>query len=213
MTTAAVLGAVLAGGASRRFGAPKALAEVGGVRVVDRVTAALGHVVPQSCIVAIANDAELAHAIGLPYRGDVLDGVGALAGIHAALIWARERGCRGVLAVACDLPFLDARLLALLLERSAAADAVLPESTGPRGVEPLCAYYGTGCIDAIEAAAARGDARLVGFLGDVRLARIPIHVVRSFGDPERLFRNMNTPADHAAAQRHVRTERYEAGEP
>ena len=32
-----VLGAVLAGGASTRFGSPKALAELGGRRILDRV--------------------------------------------------------------------------------------------------------------------------------------------------------------------------------
>jgi molybdopterin-guanine dinucleotide biosynthesis protein A len=204
-----VLGAIIAGGRSSRFGGPKALAEVGGQRVVDRVATTLAQVVGADRVIAIVNDDTLATAIGLPHRGDVLTDAGALAGLHAALLWARERDAAGILAVACDMPFLEPALLRELLARSADADAVLPESPGRRGVEPLCAYYGTACIPAIEAAFARGDARMIGFHDDVRTARIPLDVVRSFGDPDVLFRNLNTPADHEAAER-LATERRAA---
>lgn len=199
-----MLGAIIAGGSSTRYGSPKALAEVGGARVVDRVAAALRAVVAADDVVAIVNDASLAQAIGLPHRPDTLHGAGALAGVHAALLWAAERGRAGAITVACDMPFLEPALLHEILSRSSDADAVLPESEGRRGVEPLCAYYATSCLRAIEAAAARGDARMIGFHADVRIARVPLAVVRTFGDPAELFRNLNTPADRAAAQRTLR---------
>ncbi len=194
------LGAVIAGGASTRFGSPKALAEVAGERVVDRVIATLLTVVPD--VVAIANDASLARAIGLPFRGDVFAGAGALGGIHASLLWASERGEHGVLAVACDMPFLPAVLLGAVLGRANdAIDVVVPESTGRRGVEPLAAYYSVTCIPAMEAALERGDHRMIAFHEDVRVARLPLDVVRGFGDPAVLFMNLNTPGDRALAQR------------
>jgi molybdopterin-guanine dinucleotide biosynthesis protein A len=80
-------------------------------------------------------------------------------------------------------------------------DAVLPESTGPRGVEPLCAYYGVACVGPIERAAARGDARMIAFHDEVRVHRLPLAEVRAYGEPEHLFANLNTPADLAALER------------
>lgn len=195
-----VIGAVMAGGLSSRYGAPKALEQIGGRRVIDRVVHAL-HDAGIGHVVAIVNDAALAAAIGLPHRADVLRDVGALAGVHAALLWARELSAEGIIAAACDMPFLEAALVRELIARRTAVDAVLPESEGPRGVEPLCAYYGVGCIEAIERAAARGDSRMIGFHADVAVERVPLDVVRSVGDPALLFRNMNTPADREEAER------------
>jgi molybdopterin-guanine dinucleotide biosynthesis protein A len=197
----ALLGAIIAGGLSTRYGAPKALAEVGGRRVVDRVAAVLRSTATVEDVVVIANDAQLGHAIGLPFRGDVLQAGGALAGVHAALLWALERGRAGIIAVACDMPFLEPALIDAIAARADAAEAVLPESAGPRGVEPLCAFYSTVCIAPIEAAAARGDMRMIGFHADCTVERVPLDVVRSIGDPAVLFRNLNTPADRLAADR------------
>jgi molybdopterin-guanine dinucleotide biosynthesis protein A len=197
----AVLGVVIAGGISSRFGSPKALAQVGGQRVVDRVIAALRDALAHDDIVCSANDATIAAAIGLPSRADVIPGSGALGGVHTALLWARERDCRGILAAGCDMPFLEPGLLRALLARAPEADAVLPASEGPRGVEPLCAWYGTACLAAIEAAVRAGNSRMIGFHAAIRVVRLPLEEVRTFGDPARLFMNLNTPADRDAAER------------
>jgi molybdopterin-guanine dinucleotide biosynthesis protein A len=196
-----VLGAVIAGGLSSRFGSPKALTTVGGERVVDRVSAALHAALDHDRIVCIANDPEIAAAIGLPSRADVITGIGALGGVHAALLWARERGCNGVLAAGCDMPFLSPALLRALLAHTVGADAVLPASAGPRGVEPLCAWYGTACSAAIEAAVHAGNTRMIGFHDRVRVFRLPLEEVKQYGDPSRMFMNLNTPADRAEAER------------
>jgi molybdopterin-guanine dinucleotide biosynthesis protein A len=197
----AILGVVSAGGASTRYGSPKALADVGGVRTVDRVAAALRAALQHDDVVAIVNDPALAVNIGLPHRGDALSGIGALAGVHTALLWTAERQCRGALVLGCDMPLVEPHLLRQILSLSDDADVVIPESTGPRGVEPLCAYYSTRCITAIEEAVAAGDRRMVGFHGAVRTLRIPLSTVRQYGDPDRIFLNLNTPADRDAADR------------
>jgi molybdopterin-guanine dinucleotide biosynthesis protein A len=198
-----VSGAIIAGGASTRFGSPKALAEVGGMRVVDRVARALEASAAIEGIIAIVNDPELGKQIGLRHRPDTLPGAGALGGVHAALLWARELGCAGIAAAGCDMPFLSSALLSEVLTHAPSCDVVLPASDSPRGVEPLCAFYAAECIEPIEDAIARGDARMISFHGDVRVHRIPLDVVRTFGDPAVLFMNMNTPADRAAAARIV----------
>jgi molybdopterin-guanine dinucleotide biosynthesis protein A len=192
------LGAILAGGRNRRFGAHKALATVAGRPIIERVQWALGQVTRD--LILIANEPEPYAGVGLRLRPDAVRELGALGGIHSALLWAREEGRPGILAVACDMPFLEPRLLALLLADATAAEVVVPESGGRRGVEPLCAYYATACLPAIEAAVARGDRQVIGFYDEVRVRRIPLAQVRTFGDPAVLFLNVNTPEERVRAE-------------
>ncbi len=200
-----VLGVIMAGGRNTRYGAHKALAEVGGERILDRVRAALATVAPE--IVLVANEPEVYGGAGLALRGDVRPGTGVLGGILTALHWAGERGRAGALVVACDMPFVPTGLLWDIVRRAAAdgarprPDVVAPESGGRRGLEPLCAWYGTGCIGAVERALDRGDRRVVAFFDEVQVESIPLETVRRYGDPGVLFLNVNTPEERELAQR------------
>lgn len=211
----APFGAILAGGESRRYGSPKALATVGGARIIDRVVSAVRRVAPD--VVLLANEPDLFADLGLPTRPDVRPGLGALGGIYTALLWAREAGRPGVLAVACDMPFPCEPLLGRLVDvafgdigpdRTLAGrrpDVAIPESRGRRGVEPLCAAYGVGCIPAIEAQLDGQDQRMIGFHAAVRTSRIPLADVDDLCDPERAFLNVNTPDERDRAERLAET--------
>jgi molybdopterin-guanine dinucleotide biosynthesis protein A len=204
------LGAILAGGASRRFGSPKALAPVGGVPVVERVRRALLGATPD--VVLIANDPSLFAGLApaLPVRGDPVPGAGPLGGILAALRWAEEEGRPGALCFACDLPFVPASLARHLAAagQGGEADAVVPESPGRRGAEPLCAFYSVRALAAVEALVAEGPRPVFALLDRVRTTRVPLDEVRGHGDPAVLFLNLNTPGDHQRAKQIARaTER------
>lgn len=203
------LGAIMAGGRSVRYGSPKALARVGGERIIDRVIRAVRAATSQ--VVLVANDPALAAEVDLPSRSDAFPEAGALGGIWTALLWAEELELDGILAVACDMPLLSPALLHGLLQlattpaaNARTPDAVVPESGGPRGIEPLCAWYSTRCLPAIHAALERGDHRMIAFHSDVTIARMPLAAVREYGEPERLFLNVNTPAEREHAERLAR---------
>lgn len=198
------LGAIIAGGSSSRFGAPKALARIGEERIIDRVCNALAQVTPD--IVTIANDPAIADSLPYDSRPDSIAGIGALAGVLTALEWAQDRGIDWALAVACDMPFLDARLLTLLVDAigdGPQADLIAPASRGPRAIEPLCAAYRITCIDPIRTAVARGDARMIGFHADIDLRIIPMAEVEAIRDPDVLFMNVNTRDDLQRAARMI----------
>jgi len=196
-----VTGAVLAGGdASRYGGRPKGLERVRSTRVIDRVADALRGATDE--LLLIANDpAAESWLPGVRVVRDVRPGSGSVGGIHAALTHAASP----VLLVAWDMPFVPLGLLRALrdLGQRDGSDAALPESRGPRSLEPLCAYYTPACIPAIEHAIDRGDLRAVGFHAEVRIARLPLAVVSTFGDPERIFMNVNTPAELALAEQYA----------
>lgn len=195
------LGVVLAGGASRRFGSPKALAPVDGVRIVDRVLDALFAAVPD--VVLSANEPDLFADLGLAVRRDDVFGFGPLAGILGALRSAAQAGRPGALVVACDMPWVPAEVLRMIVSRALKtdADAVVPESGGRRGVEPLCAWYSVACLPHVEAMIAEGERRVHRLLDRVRAEIIPADEVRRIGDPGLLFLNVNTREDLRRAER------------
>jgi molybdopterin-guanine dinucleotide biosynthesis protein A len=192
-------GVILAGGAASRYGGrPKGLERVGGRRVIDRVATALTDAADD--LLLIANDPGAGEWLpGVRMASDVRTNCGSLGGIHAALV----RAGQPVLVVAWDMPFVPAALLRTLREAGARADAALPESGSRRGLEPLCAYYSTTCVPAIERRLDARDMRVVSFFDDVRVERLPEREVRRFGDPAILFMNVNTPDDLALAERHA----------
>ena len=112
-----ILGAVLAGGRSSRFGSDKALALWQGRPLLDwAIDAIAPHV--ETVIVCGRED-------GLPDRP--AGGLGPLAGLNAALHFARARGFDAVLSLACDTPVVDRDLL----ERLCRADGAAYVEDGP----------------------------------------------------------------------------------
>ena len=189
-------GAILAGGGATRFeGKPKGLALVGGERILDRLvrvmTAALGE---PPLLVANAPDAG-SWRPDLRTVSDVRPGFGALGGIYTAVMTAPAP----VVCVAWDMPFVSETLVRALAEGLEQHDAMLPQSDGRRGVEPLCAAYGPACRDAIAASLSAGDLRAIGFHDRIRVGILPLERVRALADPDLLFFNVNTADDLARA--------------
>lgn len=190
----------MAGGRNTRYGGLKAFADIGGRRIVDRVIDALRAATDE--VVIIANDADAYGALGLPIRSDEVAHGAALAGLLAALHWSEELGHSGIIAVACDMPFVEREVLQRIRAEAARqdADVVAPESGGRRGIEPLCAFYSNACGPAIEKTMARADLRMIGFHDEMRVVRIPYAEVQAIGDPGVLFMNVNTPEELEAAR-------------
>lgn len=192
-----VRGAVLAGGGATRFGgAPKGLERIGGERILDRVVAALTEGLGAPPLL-IANDGAAADwRPDLRTVPDVRPGLGALGGIYTAVTQAPAP----VVLVAWDMPFVTAGLVRALADGLEMVDCCVPESGGPRGLEPLCAAYGPGCGPAIERALGEDDLRAIGFHRHIGVGILRENTVRRYGDPDRLFFNVNTPADLTRAQ-------------
>ena len=106
-----ILGAVLAGGRSSRFGSDKAMARMAdGRTLIDHAIAGLTPHVAQ--VVLCGRDGGLADRP----RPDM----GPLGGLNAALHHARDKGFAGVLTTGCDMPFYPATLPAMLIGPDAA---------------------------------------------------------------------------------------------
>jgi molybdopterin-guanine dinucleotide biosynthesis protein A len=97
------------------------------------------------------------------------------------------------------MPFVSESLIRTLADGLERYDAMLPQSGGRRGVEPLCAAYGPACRDAIASSLESGDLRAIGFHHRIRVGILPLEEVRTLADPDLLFFNVNTADDLAKA--------------
>lgn len=194
MDAEAVTPVILAGGAGTRLGGVnKALVEVGGRRVIDRLLDALRPLGAE--IVIVNNDGSLAGLPGTRVVTDVEPGAGALMGLYSGL---RAVSTPLATVTACDMPFVSTAVLRVLIALAPGYDAVVP--LVDERPEPLHAVYRTSCLPAIEAALAAGRKRLIAFFDAVRVRYVPQAALREWDPDGRSFLNINRPDDLAAAR-------------
>ena len=181
-----VTGVVQAGGKSTRMGGrPKALIQLGGRSIVERVVAALTPVVDD--VLVVTNTPELYAFLGLPMVADVYPDHGSLGGIYSGLSAAGEIA----FTVACDMPFLHPEVVRLVVARAGEGDVVIPR-VGEQ-YETLHAAYGKACLPHIEERLRTGRLKIVGFFDRVRVVEIGEAEIARFRDPAVAFMNVNTP--------------------
>lgn len=166
-------------------GQPKALIELGGRSIVERVVAALAPVVDD--VLVVTNTPELYAFLGLPTVGDVYPDHGSLGGIYSGLTAASEIA----FTVACDMPFLHPDVVRLVVTRAGEGDVVIPR-VGDQ-LQTMHAAYGKACLPVIEECLRAGRLKIVGFFDRVRVVEIGEAEVARFRDPAIAFMNVNTP--------------------
>jgi len=190
----AVVGLVLAGGRSVRFGGEKAVALLNGqplltwaVRRLETVCASVG------VNVRPGTEAEaLAKAQGLPTLYDEAgDASGPLAGVKVGLIWAEGQGAQTLAVSPCDAPLLPADLHLRLLDRAEGGAAMAETSEGR---QPLCALWPVSALPAVREALAAGAHPPTWQV----LERLGAHKV--LFERAEAFANINTREDLAAVE-------------
>lgn len=110
-----ILGAVLAGGGSRRFGSDKALAQYKGKPLIDHAIARLGEIT-DTVVVCGGERPGYATIPDAPASG-----LGPLGGLCGAIEHARANGFSAVLTMPCDTPDLPVEYLRTLASSDRAA--------------------------------------------------------------------------------------------
>lgn len=187
MTVRRLLGAVLAGGRSRRYGRPKHAEAVGGVPMVERAIGLLEGVTERVVVVSSRPVDGVDEGRVIPDR---IAEKGPLGGLHAALHHAVEAELDGVFLLACDLPLVDEEVVRSLVAITDAA-AVAP-ARGEGGIEPLCAVYSVGVLGVVERRMRTDDLSLHALFREVDGWSV------DFGAGA--FLNVNTPADRDRAE-------------
>ena len=191
-------GYVLTGGQSARMGHDKALLLWEGrplaIWMAELVKGVCGSV-------TLVGSRDTHSELGFPAIEDLFPSQGPLAGIHASLL---HSGSSSSLVVGCDMPYLSADFLTLLLEtaRTADADAVVPESADSQ-LEPLCAVYTEACLPPIEEALRHGQRKISRLLAQLQIRRLTHREWQPWDRGGKLFCNLNNPEDYQKAQREL----------
>jgi molybdopterin-guanine dinucleotide biosynthesis protein A len=167
-------GVLLLGGASRRFGSPKALARLGGETLAECGWRTLGEVCDERFAVGKRTDGV---ELPFPLLDDGIEVRAALAGVVAGLRAAANDVC---VMLPVDCPLVTGAILRELAE--ACADAAVPQ-TGP-----LPGAYRKSALPVLEERLAAGELSLWDAPLDVRVIELD----------EDLLVNVNTPAELSA---------------
>ena len=190
--------AIIAGGEARRLGGrPKGTLAVGSTTIIERQIAVVREITAD--VVIIANHRDAYTRYGVPVVEDVIPGAGALGGLYTALVTA---GGDPVLAIACDMPFLQAAFLEHVLAASQKVDVAIPRTR--HGYEPLCAAYARRCADRMRQQIDAGIYSIQDVLPYLRVRAIEPREIAPFDADGLLFFNVNTPDDYARAVANAR---------
>ena len=199
MNRPSITGVILAGGLNTRFhGRTKAFIDIDGKMIIDRLMDVYAKLFED--IIIVSNNPLRYLDWDAQIVTDVLPTRSALTGIHTGLFYAHTDYA---FIAACDIPFLKASVVALILDSVRPdIDAVMPETQ--RGFEPLCALYATRLADAAAQHVQQGDFKIMRAFRKRRIRTVSEKRLRSV-DPELMsFFNVNTPEDLAGAERYCR---------
>lgn len=160
-------GVLLVGGASTRFGSPKALASIGGETLAERAWRTLGEVCDERIAVGKGDE-----QLPFPVLADGVDERAAIHGLVAGLQAARNEVC---VVLPVDMPHMTAEALRAL------ADACLDVAIPPTG--PLPGAYRKSALIALTS----GELSIKRAIAGLAVAVVELD--------DSLLENVNTPQD------------------
>lgn len=181
-----ITGVILAGGKSSRMRRDKALLEVEGVSLFQRMLQTLQELFPQ---VLIAGDRKDLAQPGVPCYADPFPG-SSLGGIYTGLLYSHTDY---IFVAPCDMPFPDPELIRLIIAERQGFDAVV--TLTPAGPEPCFALYSRRCLEPIKKMLDKGDYSIKGNFYTL----ITVRYVDAALLPEgwqRSLVNVNTPEEY-----------------
>ncbi len=185
-------GIVLSGGENKRMGADKAFLKVGGIPMIERVLRSLKEVFQDIIIVTNAPDRYAGY--GVMVVTDVFDKRGPLTGIHSGLLRSSDEYN---FVVACDMPFLNPRLIAYMAGLAEGYDIVVPKIAGL--VEPLHGVYNRKLVSFIEERIGQGQRRIQELFGALTVRYVAEQEIDRFDPARTSFKNLNTPQEYEEA--------------
>ena len=180
------------------MGTPKAMVELASRPLVSRVVSTVGSAGLEPIVVAKPDsplprlDCRVLSEPSEPHH--------PLTGLIAAL--GASAG-RAVVAIACDMPLVPARLISWLAQLE--EEVAVCEADGR--LQPLLGRYSPSACEQLAESLERGES-----MTDAVTALDPFIVseekVARFGDPQRIFFNINSPEDLAAAETMLKGGRF-----
>jgi molybdopterin-guanine dinucleotide biosynthesis protein A len=188
MLISGTTGIVLLGGRSSRFGSNKSFALVDGVPLIERVTGVMGSLFHR--VMLITNSPWLYSHLNLPMIEDQIKDLGPIGGLYTALVSIKTRFA---FVTACDMPYLNGKLIRRLVEMADDFDVTVPAPGS--SVEPLHAVYSKRCVPALKNCIDAGERRIIRFYPKANVKLVPEVELRKFDPDLKSLYNINRPQD------------------
>jgi len=185
-------GIILAGGENRRMGTDKAFLEIDGRPMIEHILGVFAGLFKKTIIVT--NTPDRYRNYGVEVTSDALEIRGPLTGIYSGLLRSTDEYN---FVAACDMPFLNPRLISYMGEIASGHDAVVPQFNGY--LEPLHAIYRKGLLSVMEAQIRKQDRRIRGLFDHIAVRYVTEEEIVRFDSMKRSFRNLNTPKEYKEA--------------
>jgi len=188
---------VLAGGSSTRLNTDKAILELDGITILNRVIKEVKGLVDEVIIVTNSEDRCNTYkklvSPEVKFAVDAYEYQGPLVGAATGFEVASGEYC---LLLPVDSPFISKEVVSLLFDCCVGKSAAIPRFTNME-IEPLHAVYHTlNALDAAKKCIERGEFEMGAMVDKLRGVRYISTMVIEQLDPElKTFFNINTPSD------------------
>ncbi|MBD3184373.1 NTP transferase domain-containing protein [Candidatus Poribacteria bacterium] len=187
-----ITGIILAGGRGKRLGyRNKALLEIGGKQIIQRIIETLSEVTDR--IMIMTNFPEDFTHLEFPTFSDIIPNSGPLGGIYTGLKITKTQYN---IILACDMPFIQPFILNKIIDNIEDYDIIVPVT--PDGYHPTTAIYSKNCLDTIEKQIQSGHLKISSIFSQLKVKAIEFAKIH---DDNNLlvFFNVNTHKDYMKA--------------
>lgn len=188
---------ILAGGKSTRLGRDKASEPLLGVVLLQRVVSRIEGVAAEVVIVKARGQTlpAISSLRSLKVVEDLYPETGPLGGIYTGLVACSHQYA---IALATDMPLVQAGLIAELVRQADGHDVVIPVSE--EYPQPLCSVYSKACIGPMRKLLESGQYKISAVFGLVRPRYLQPEDWRPFDPEGRSFMNLNRDDDLRRAE-------------
>jgi len=183
-----ITGIILSGGKNSRYGSNKAIAEVGGMRIIDNITGKFKGLFDE--VIIVTNSPDEYRYLEVPMVSDIYPDKGSLGGLFTGLSRSSHEK---IFVTACDMPFIDPRVIELIAGESAGYDVTVPMIAGH--YEPLFAVYGKKCLKFMEEQIKNSIFQIIKMYGSVTVNVIDEKKIREIDPGFRSLININFQED------------------
>ncbi|MBT97652.1 MAG: hypothetical protein CL902_03380 [Dehalococcoidia bacterium] len=183
---------VLAGGDSRRMGAPKANLPFGDTSLIGTAVAALKPVFRN--VLVVTRDKSQLPDLGVEVLEDQHSLQGPLVGVARGLAHSEAPWC---FVAACDMPFLKIEVIKAMVPHLTDCDAVIPQHGGR--LQTLHAFYRSSCLPIAEEILGDGITSLRELVSRCRATELPEEIFLNDGNGLSSFRDLDNTEDYQQA--------------
>jgi molybdopterin-guanine dinucleotide biosynthesis protein A len=183
-----IVGVVLAGGSSSRMGTDKALLPLAGAPIITYAARSLSEVCSE--VIVASGDQGRYSFLGLREIFDVFKDSGPLAGIHSALLEARDHP---VFVIACDLPFVNRELVEFVIDSGNLTRTRVASAEGR--IQPLFGLYDPKILTHLEHCLRTRELSVLKALAGYEHDVVVIEPSLPFYRPN-ILQNINTRSDY-----------------